>query len=560
MSGWDLSCRDWADRLVARRSLVPDLPLFPDGDRAVSIYRKLRLADVPETPSIGDANGDDDWFAPVVRAMHGSMDCSANRRMIRELFCLVPKKNSKTTYGALGLMLVALLMNKRPRAPFGMAAPVKDVADLAFEAIVGAIELDPVLSKLFHIKHHTKTIWHRNTKATLEVMAFDPDAATGTRWAGFLLDESHVVSKQAKAASAMRQVRGGMIQYPEAFLAQITTQSEEPPSGIFLHDLERARAVRDGKKDYPVLPVLYEFPREMQIDRQRPWRQPEFWSLVTPNLGKSVTLERLKEECIEAEEKGPDELRAWASQHLNIEVGLALHANRWAGAESWEDQATGLPLEDLLRRSEVVTIGIDGGGLDDMLGMAVLGRCSQTGRKLLWNHAWVHPIAMARHKGEAERWADFEKEGSLSIVSRVGEDVEQVAAVVKQVEASGLLDRIGVDPAGIGAIVDAIVGIGIEHERVVGIPQGWKLNGAVKAFERWVAGGDLFHSGFRLMNYAVGNARTKAAGNAILVTREASGAGKVDPLLASFNAGALMAMNPKPRKQDLQIFFFGGSK
>lgn len=565
MKGWDLSCRDWQDRLVAGRTLVPDLPLWPDGDRAVAIYRKLRLADVPDTPTIAEANGEDDWFAPIVRAMFGSYDPATKRRMIREFFGLVPKKNSKTTYGALGLMLTALLMNERPRAPFGMAAPVKDIADLAFEAIVGAIELDPVLAKLFHVKHHTKTILHRNTKAYLEVMAFDPAAATGTRWAGFLLDETHEVSKQGKAAAAMRQVRGGMIQFPEAFLAQITTQSELPPSGIFLHDLERARLVRDGKKDFPVLPVLYEFPREMQVDREMPWKDSQFWPLVTPNLGKSVPLERLQEEFKEAEEKGPDELRAWASQHLNIEVGLALHANRWAGAEDWEAQATQLSLDDLLRRSEVVTIGIDGGGLDDMLGLAVLGRCERTKRWLLWNHVWVHPVALRRHKGEAEKWKDFEAEGSLTIVKRVGEDIEAVAALVKKVEESGLLDRVGVDPAGINAIVDAISEVlpwagtpeaGKPHDRIIGIPQGWKLNGSVKTFERKVAGGDLFHGGTKMMNDQVGNARTKHAGNAILVTREESGAGKVDALLSSFNAGALMAMNPTPRKKAFQMFVY----
>jgi len=35
-------------------------------------------------------------------------------RMIREIFLLVPKKNSKTTNGA-ALMLTALLISKRPK-------------------------------------------------------------------------------------------------------------------------------------------------------------------------------------------------------------------------------------------------------------------------------------------------------------------------------------------------------------------------------------------------------------------------------------------------------------
>ncbi|MGE9179487.1 hypothetical protein ACQKHF_24770, partial [Escherichia coli] len=76
------------------------LPLdLTEGGRAVAVYNKLRLADVPGTPTLADASGD--WFRDIVRTLFGSMDPIARQRMIRELFILVPKKNSKTTNGAL---------------------------------------------------------------------------------------------------------------------------------------------------------------------------------------------------------------------------------------------------------------------------------------------------------------------------------------------------------------------------------------------------------------------------------------------------------------------------
>jgi phage terminase large subunit-like protein len=77
-----------------------------------------------------------------------------------------------------------------------------------------------------------------------------------------------------------------------------------------------------------------------------------------------------------------------------------------------------------------------------------------------------------------------------------------------------------------------------------GISQGWKLTGAVKTAERKLADGSLRHSGQGLMAWAVGNARVEPKGNAILVTKQASGSAKIDPLMAAFNAIALMAMNP----------------
>ena len=97
--------------------------------------------------------------------------------------------------------------------------------------------------------------------------------------------------------------------------------------------------------------------------------------MVTPNRDRSVSISRLEEDWEKAKLKGQGEIVRWASQHLNIEIGLALRSDRWVGADYWE-QATdsNLTLDNLLERSETVVIGIDGGGLDDLLGLAVLGR------------------------------------------------------------------------------------------------------------------------------------------------------------------------------------------
>jgi phage terminase large subunit-like protein len=551
----DLSCKDWAERLRRGQSLVPALSLNRrEADRAAAIFNKLRLADVPGTPTLEEAGGD--WFRDIVRAMFGSLDQTTLDRHIRELFLLVPKKNAKTTQGAL-LMLTALLMNRRPRGKFILTAPVQDVTEIAFEAAAGAIMLDEVLREKLHIRDHLKTIIHRESKAELEVMTFDPSVLTGQKCAGVLIDELHVVAKMAKASSAIRQLRGGMLPFPEAFLAFITTQSEEPPAGAFRAELLKARAIRDGKQVGHMLPVLYELPKEIQEDPAQ-WQDPAIWQMVTPNAGRSVHIPRLIEEFDTAKTTSEEELRAWASQHLNVEIGVALQSDGWVGAQFWEGAAVeDLPLEDVLARSEVVTVGIDGGGLDDMLGLAVIGREEKTGNWLSWTHAWMHPIVLERRKKEASRFLDFERDGDLTIVQKIGDDVEEVADYVEQCEESGLLDRIGVDQAGIGGIVDAITDRGIEHDRVVGIPQGWKLVGAIKTTERRLAEKTLLHGGRPLMGWCVGNAKVEPRGNAVIITKQLAGSAKIDPLMALYDAVALMAMNPKPRKKKYQVLFLG---
>jgi len=555
---WNLACPDWEDRLRSGRSLVPDLPLdLARGNRAVAIFNKLRLADVPGTPTMAEAGGD--WFRDVVRALFGSLDSVTRQRMIRELFLLVPKKNSKTTNGAL-LMLTALLLNERPNGSLIMTAPVQDVAQLAFDAAAGAIALDPVLEKKLHVREHLKTIIHRETKAELQIMTFDPAVLTGQKPVAALIDELHVVAKMSKAASAIRQLRGGMLPYPEAFMAFITTQSEEAPAGVMRAELMKARAIRDGRQQGAMLPVLYELPEEIQKD-PRAWRDSRNWAMVTPNLGRSITIERLEEDMQTAEATSEEELRAWASQHLNLEIGLGLKSNSWAGALFWEAQADKtLTLTSLLERCEVVVVGVDGGGLDDLLGVAVMGRETGTNNWLHWAHAWAHPIVLERRKEVAPRLLDFQRDEDLTIVAKIGDDVEAVAAIVARCEEEGLLDRVGVDIAGIDMIVEALLGermdehgdpqdpILFDNERIVAVSQGWKLVGPIKSTERKLAEGTLTHGGTALMNWCVGNAKVEPKGNAVTITKAVAGTAKIDPLMATFNAVTLLAMNPAPRR------------
>jgi phage terminase large subunit-like protein len=145
---------------------------------------------------------------------------------------------------------------------------------------------------------------------------------------------------------------------------------------------------------------------------------------------------------------------------------------------------------------------------------------------------------------------DFVKEGTLTIVEKPGEDVVAVADIVMTIEEAGKLAEgpaIAVDAAGIGSIVDELTSEerGFEKDRIVGIAQGWKLNGAIKDTERKVAGGELIHDGSKLMAWCIGNAKAEQRGNAVVINKQASGTGKIDPLMALFDAVSLMSMNPE---------------
>jgi phage terminase large subunit-like protein len=548
---WNFSCPDWLDRLRAGRSLLPDLPLDKaEAARAVSIFDKLCLPDVPGRPALKDAAGP--WQRDIVRAVFGSLD-SDGARQVPEIFALVPKKNSKTTGGA-AIMVTALLMNRRPRAEFILVGPTQEVAELAFNQAAGMIDADPdgYLQKRFQVQEHIKTIVDRRNKARLKVKTFDLKVMTGSKPAGVLVDELHLMSTMSFASRVIGQIRGGLLPNPEAFLIFITTQSDEPPSGVFRAELRYARGVRDGRiKNSRMLPFLYEFSEDQQTSSEKPWQDPKNWPQVLPNLGRSITIDRLMADYDSAKEKGEDEERRWASQHLNVEIGLALHSDRWRGADYWLDAGDEtLTLESLLERSEVVVAGIDGGGLDDMLGLAVIGRAKNTHEWLLWTHAWVQREVLELRKEIAERLQDFATDGDLTICDSPTQDIKELADFVQQIKAAGLLADplgVGLDPYAVAAIVDELGARDIKGETLTAVRQGSALSPASWGMERKLKDGTLWHSGSRMMAWVVGNARTEQRGNAVLITKQTAGKAKIDPLVASFNAVMLMSRNPLAR-------------
>lgn len=417
------------------------------------------------------------------------------------------------------------------------------------------IKADEELADLLHVQDHIRTITHRGTGATLKIVAADSETVGGKKATGVLLDEAWLWGKRPNAENMLREACGGLASRPEGFVIWLTTQSDEAPAGIFKQKLEYARGVRDGRiDDNTFLPILYEYPESML--KEKAYMDPKYWFLTNPNLGASVDETFIAREFKKAEEAGHESMQGFLSKHLNIEMGMSLKSQRWAGADFWDASTfKKVTLDYLIEHCDVVEIGVDGGGLDDLLGMTALGRDATTGVWYLWAHAWAHKIAMERRKSEAPKYHDFAQDGDLTIVEEIGQDIKEVGDIVRKIEAYGLLDRVGVDPAGIGAIVDELEqgdengNLAIEHDRIVGISQGWRLNSAIKTAERKVAEKSLLHSGSRMMQWCVGNARVEPKGNAILITKQASGTGKIDPLMAAFNAVALMAMNPEAKRK-----------
>jgi phage terminase large subunit-like protein len=580
--GWNFSCPDWKERLKSGTSLVPELPLdAKEAARAIAIFNRLRLPDVPGNPMLADSGGS--WVRELVAPVFGSID-AAGVRHVGEFLAMVPKKNIKTTGGA-ALMLTGMLAEDPQRSrnqQFHLYGPTQPIAELAYFQALGMIRADPegYLQKRFHPREHLKSIVDLATNNELRVKTFDMKISTGTIPKGVLVDELHILGSMHFAQRVIGQIRGGLISRKDSFLGFITTQSDEVPAGAFRAELMLARAIRDGRVSglaSRMLPLLYEFPEEVQASGD--WREPKLWHMVNPNLGHSVTIDRLEADWAQAQEKGEEEVRRWASQHLNVEIGLALHSDRWRGADLWEDATDPIlakpgveGLKALLERCEVVVAGIDGGGLDDLMGLCVAGREKGSKRWLFWFRAWAWSDVLERRKEIEPILRDLEKAGDVVILTAeefvaaadgedeeapVEQDVAEIVEILEMVRDSGLLPdkgAIGCDPAAIGGLVDALAEAELTDPQVVAVSQGWSLSSAIYSMERKLRHKTMAHGGQPLMAWCVGNARAQLRGKNVYIDKSAAGKAKIDPLMAGFNAAKLLETNPEAVETGLQVF------
>jgi phage terminase large subunit-like protein len=549
---WNTSVPDWERRLLAGESLVPDLPLNEaEAEQGEWFFKNLCLPDVRGTPELGEIGKP--WIFDIVRALFGSYFPELDRRFIQEVFLLVAKKNGKSTFAA-AIMLTAILVNRRPDAEFNLIAPTIEVAGISFRQVRGMIKIDPELSKIFQISEHTRRITHRKTNAIMQIKAADVDVVTGGKPVGTLIDETHVFAGKSHASDIFVEIRGALAARPDGFLIQITTQSKAPPAGVFKSELARARDVRDGKLflPKPLLAVLYELPYAMRDQ----WRDEKNWPLVNPNLGASVDIDFLRSGLIDAERKDRGELALFASQHFNVEIGLALRSDRWAGADFWSKQVDrSITIDALLERSETIVVGLDGGGLDDLFGLALLGRSKADPTNwLCYSHAWCHEVVLSKRPIIASTLRDFEGRGELTIVSDELDDIDQIIDIIVRIKDAGLLATVSVDPAGLGELIDALAAVQItpENKKVVGAPQGYRMMNAIKTTERKLANGTLWHSDSALMAWNISNCRIEPTATAIRMTKANAGDLKIDCAMALFDAVTAMAQAPA-RAPDYQM-------
>lgn len=511
------------------------LEMIPDtkdptgrGERAWQIMRRLPIT---EGEHAGKRIGDTapPWMPRLTRVIFGHTD-DAGRRVLREAFVAIGKKNAKTTFAS-AIGMTSLLLEEEQRAFVAMLAENRPQARIAFENMVHMVRADEELGERFQIVDHRHTLRYPRTGSKATAIAADMASLVGFNPSLGIVDELHLLGATPKGAALVNQIRTGSVARKEPLLCSFSTAPTDRSAGIFESTMQKARRVIAGEEIDPrFFAWLCLIPDGLDAEDSANWH----WS--NPSLGYTISLQRLIDSRDSAK-SDPEALRTFNSQNLNILPDGSTAEGRWMAPAIWDEAADDtLSLEAVIAESARIAIGTDAGGLDDPSAIAVLGE-TEDGEHMLWTMQWLSRQGYTKRKA-VNPYDKFMEAGELEIFDGGDADIEGFGGIVETVAESGKLIGIGIDSYGASDVATTVGRHGVE---VVAVPQSWKLTPAITFFERRLAAGTFRHCGAAMLLWNVGNAVVERRGNAKSISKATIvGPGKIDGLAASLTAAAVL--------------------
>ncbi len=464
---------------------------------------------------------------------------------VRESMWVLGKGSGKSVSVAafaLGYTMLCALDGLHTRGLVAVLAPTITSAKIVFEHVLEAVLADDELRPLFRSNTQSRSLTHESSGITIQILACDMKSAVGKRPILLILDETHELAQISDASAIVHQLRLGGANYGRAFkVLSISTMPILPPVGEFKRQLSYARSVRDGSiKDDEYLPLLFTFPMAERPDLD-PLDPDNWWrgmpSLRTEHQPGTMDAAELQRELKQAGDA--DDVETFA---LTLSQRLGIERNETDMAESilhshWAKCERTLP-----QPAEYTAIGVDAGGLDDPMAVAIARKPEDNNRAL---HFTVHQFLTAKGYDRAsanlqEVYDEAAKHRTLHIHPTAEQMQDAVFDLIKQASP----DIVGGDEHGITGFAEAL-------RQAVGkpfhsVPQTWVLGAALASLEARLLDGTVTHNHCPLLLANVenlliedtpqGNRRLKKRDNRL----SGQGFAKIDGIIGCINATQLM--------------------
>ena len=248
----------------------------------------------------------EDWQIFVLANIFGLKRKKTGFRKYNYADVFLPRKNGKTTFAA-GIGDYMMLMDKESGAEVYAAAVDKEQAKICFEA---GKEL--VKGTIFEqvVQAYRSALVYQPTASAFKPLSKDTKNKDGLNPHCAICDERHAW----KTNEIYDVIKTGMGARRQPLIFSISTAGTDTSLPYFA-DIEALKDVLRGIKQKDNHFIMLYCPD--QGDR---YDDPATWAKVNPNLGVSLSLTYMENECAEAKMRGGSFMAAFCTKNLNMWV------------------------------------------------------------------------------------------------------------------------------------------------------------------------------------------------------------------------------------------------
>lgn len=456
------------------------------------------------------------WQADYFATLNGWRTPQGTRRY-RESLLAVPRKNGKTEMIA-GLALYMLCADGENRSKVYSAAKTRDQASMVFEPAAIMARVNSALAKRLVVTKSSKKIDFEATASEYKALASDAGSIHGTNPHCVLFDELHTQTTR----ELYDVLKSGQGQRDQPLFASLTTAGHDRNS-ICWEVWSRARQIRDGLSNAATfLPMIYE------SDKADDWRSEDVWRACNPNLGVTVKLAFLQDECRRAQET-PAYENTFRNLYLNQWTEQAV---RWLPMDAWDECAGGFDIGEL--RGCQCWGGLDMSTTTDMTAF-VLAFPLDGGRIALLGWYWrPEETAAAASKSDLVDYREWGRRDHCILTPGRVIRPDMVRAKINELRETYDIREIAADRWNANQLLVELDGDG---HKIVEHGQGYSsMSAPSKELERLVVGRSVVHFGHPVLRWMAGNVtiESDAAGN--IKPTKAKSTGRIDGIVAAIMA------------------------
>ena len=466
------------------------------------------------------------WQTQFIRELFGRVRPKDKLRQYRSAYLEVPRKNGKTELAA-ALALLLLVGDDGPGAEVYSAAADRDQASLVFNAAATMVRSDPILRQHLRILDSSKRIVCYKTNGFYHAISAEAYSKHGFNAHAVIYDELHV----ARNRELWDVLQTSMGARRQPLMLAITTAGHDKNS-ICWEQHDYAEKILNGViQDKTFLPIIY------AADTDADWTDEAVWRKANPNLGVSVKLDFLRQECKKAQEI-PAYQNTFRRLYLNQ---WTTQETRWLDMKTW-DACDGEPV---IPDGSPCYLGLDLSSTTDITSASLF--CPETGAVLNWS--WIPAENMvAREHRDKGPFAQWEREGWVTPTPGNAIDYAFIRKKVNDLKVEyPSLQIVGYDPWN-------AMQLAIQLEQEDGVPvipirQGYQtLSPACKELERRVLEGTLQHGGNPVLRWATDNVVIQADPNDNIRPVKNKATERIDPTVSLIIAIAAWQQTEDPQE------------